>query len=63
MLRKVRDSYDMTKNMVNKQARQLLSFNKRRVILIESEEKESTSDNVSTSEDEQDTQNHNLTFA
>jgi hypothetical protein len=63
LLRKVRDSYDMTKNMVNKQARQLLSFNKRRVILIESEEKESTSDNVSTSEDEQDTQNHNLTFA
>lgn len=61
LLRKVRDSYDMTKNMINKQTRGLLMFNKHRVINSNSEGADSSSDNVSSSSDSAG-ENKNITF-
>lgn len=54
MLKKLRDSYDLTKNMISRQARELMEYNHRRIIDLSSSDSGSTSDNVSTSSDDND---------
>ena len=51
LLFKLRDSYDFTKNMVNREFRSLMSFNKGRI--IDPDESSDETSDVSTSEDEQ----------
>ena len=52
MLRKIRDSFDMTKNMVDKRTRKMLSFTKARVIMLDEDDKSTSSENMSESESE-----------
>jgi len=49
LLGKVRDSYDMTKNMIDKETRRMLTFSKQRIIDIDSQSDTTSSDNVSDS--------------
>ena len=56
ILKKVRDSYDMTKNMVSKPTRKMLNYNKRRVIDLDEKSSSSStsSDNVSSTSEEEE---------
>ena len=59
MLRKIRDSFDMTRNMVDKRTRKMLSYTKGRVIILDEDEGSTSSDNVSgtNSDEEEDEEN------
>lgn len=50
LLFKLRDSYDFTKNMVNREFRGLMTFNKGRI--IDPDESSDETSDVSTSDDE-----------
>jgi hypothetical protein len=54
LLHKVRDSYDLIKNVLSKEYRSLLTFNKNRVIDLNSDTSSDSCDNVSSSVEEED---------
>ena len=64
MLRRIRDSFEITKGLIDKRTRKMLNFNKHRILQIEDEDQSTSEDNVSGESDHEydDTPHQDLTF-